>query len=182
MIIMEVTEIYKESDLFRTLFIKVIQDIEEHLKLKDEFIVEESVFKEFFDLNCDTGSVYNKIRYILKDSNTDLKVKVQTNVMINGKYTNLFKFYFESKTEELRKKVYEKRIKLEKERMKRINDAIQEDIKNVEWANKQSINNISTNIPLPYTSICLNCRNKVILACPELNCPICKTPILKSWD
>ena len=179
---MEITEISKESDIFRIKFENGIPNIIEYLQSKDEWVVEETIFKEFFDLDCDTISTYNKIRYTLECLDNDLKVKIQNNVIIDKKHTNLFRFYFENKTEELKKKIHEKRIKLQNENKKRVNDAIKEDIMNVEWASKQSINEISTNIPLPYTSICLNCKNKTILAYPELNCPFCKTQILKSWD
>lgn len=180
---MDLTQLSKESDLLRIKFEKIIPLIKEQLKTEDIWIVEEIALKTFFNINCDTSSFYDKIRYILKDSN--LKIKIEKNKIIDGRYTNLFGFYISDKIDKLRKKkeeINENLIEIEKERKEKVKNMVYEDMIKIDNKSQESIKDIPTNIPLPYTCICFNCKEKVILKYPELNCYNCGNLILKSWD
>lgn len=175
------------NDEFNVRFEKVIEIIRDQLKKEDIWIVEEIALKTFFNVTYDTNTLYNKIRYILE--NTDLRVKIDRNKIIDEKRTNLFGFYLSYKIDKVREKrkekkneIIENQIRFENERKEKIKNLIREDVINVENKSKDSINYISTNIPLPYTSICLKCRKKVIIIYPELKCPNCEYTILKNWD
>lgn len=175
------------NDDFIIRFEKIMEIIKDQLKEEDLWIVEENALKTFFNVNYDIDIMYDKIRYILKDS--ELKVKIEKNKYMNGKCINIFEFYLKDKInkvkekkEELKDKINERRIKFENVRKEKIKSLIQEDVINSENITKEIINEISTNIPLPYTSICFSCKKKVIIACPELKCPNCGWKILESWD
>ena len=171
-----------ETDLFRIKFEKVVPIIKNQLKIDDIWRVEEFALKSFFNIDCDTSSLYDKMRYILKD--TDLQIKIEKNKIINGKRTNLFGFYTPDKINNLKKKrdeIAERLIKLENERKEKVRNMVYEDIAKVKNKSIEVINDMSTDIPLPYTVICLNCKKKVILKCPELNCPNCGDKILEKW-
>lgn len=181
---MKITKVLKSSDAFRINFEKNIPAIKEYLNSSDTILlIEEKTFKRFFDLDCTTEILYDKLRYILE--NTDMRVKVQNNKFVDGKQTNVFGFYYENKADELRKKIIDDNTKIsnsERERKINVKNMVEEDIIKVRKSGEASINDISTNIPLPYTSICLKCRKKVIIAYPEINCPNCNNIILKSWE
>ena len=179
---MDLINLNKEIDLFRIKFEKIIPIIKDQLKTEDVWIVEEIALKTFFNIDCDTSILYDKIRYILKDS--DLKIKIEKNKIIDGRYTNLFEFYTSDKINNLRKKreeINENLIKVEKERKEIVKDMVYEDIDKVKNKSIEIINDMSTDIPLPYTVICLRCKKKSILKCPELNCPNCGDKILEKW-
>lgn len=180
---MKLDTISSECELLRTKFERVVPIIIEQLRIEDIWIVEENSLKTFFNIDCDTNSMYDKIRYILKG--TDLQIKIEKNKIINGRYTNLFEFYMKDEIEKVRErnnKINEKLIEIDNERKERMSYMVYEDVTKVENKNRESIKDIPTDIPLPYTSICLNCKKKVIIKYPELNCPNCENLILKNWD
>ncbi len=181
---MKITKVLKSGDIFRDKFEKGIPAIKEYLNSSDTILyIEEKSFKIFFGLECNTDVLYDKLRYILE--NTDIRVKVQNNKFVDGKQTNVFGFYYEDKIDELRKKINDSNIEIsnsERERKINVENMVEEDIIRVRKSYEASINDISTNIPLPYTSICFKCRKKVIIAYPEIHCPNCNNTILKDWE
>lgn len=174
----------KESDVFKNKFEKIMPVIENQLKSQYIWAVEEIAFKTFFDINYDTDVIYEKIRYILK--NRSLRIKIRKNKIINGKYTNIFEFYTINDIGDIRKERIEinKNVsaKINNEIKNRMKNIIKEEIITIENKSKNVINNMSTNIPLPYICICFGCKKKVILKYPELNCPECNFLILNTWD
>lgn len=180
---MQLDQLSKESDIFKIKFEKIIPIIKNQLKLQYIWAVEEIAFKKILNIDYDTSVTYEKMRYILK--NSDLRIKIRKNKIINGKCTNIFEFYIENDIKKMRKKSDEinKNIvesnDITKERLRNV---VKESITETENKNKDIIDNIPTYVPLPYICICFGCRKKVILKYPELNCPECNFLILSSWD
>jgi len=180
---MQLDQLYKESDIFKIKFEKIIPIIRSQLKLQYIWAVEEIAFKKVLGIDYDTSVIYEKMRYILKNSN--LRIKIRKNKIINRKCTNIFEFYIGNDIENIRKErrnINKNVVNSNDITKERVENIVKESVIESENKNKNIINNMSTNIPLPYVCICFGCRKKVILKCPEIKCPECNFLLLTSWD
>ncbi len=206
--------INRETDLFKVKFEKNIPTIASEIEKESLLTIEEICFKSFFKIDYNIDNIYQRIRSIL--SKTNLKVKIEKNVIVDGKNTNILVFYDKNKVNDFKQKYernviidyYPKEINDQSEkvddhlkeefiRKEEIEDEIKrtkaesklllesfknEEIEKLDSYCEKLTNDLPCNIPLPYTIICVGCKNKVILKYPEIECPLCKEKILNGWE
>jgi len=195
--------INRESDLFKVKFEKNISTITAEINKKNKLVIEENCFKSFFDIDYNINNIYQRIRNIL--SSTNLRVKIEKNIFIEGKNTNLLIFYDKNKTyifdkefekidndiekhpiiiEEPNNKIIEPTNEIEKSEID-IKLSLEifknEEIKKLNEYCEKLTKDLPYNIPFPYTIVCKSCKNKVILEYLETKCPICDDIILE-WE
>lgn len=178
-------ECNKESSLFTSKFEKFIPTINSEIKKEYEFAIEENCFKEFFEIKYNIDNIYQRIRLILEEYDSNIKIGIRKNTIINGKNTNIIIFYDENNYNKIKEKNNEFRDEI-RENVKKLEKKSQ-DVRKIELKETESIyteimNELPLYIPLPCTIICPICKNKVILKYPEVECYICKTPLLEKWE
>lgn len=188
-------EINRESDLFKVIFEQKFKP--QLLKnLKDTYIIgfEENFLKKILNVNYNINTMHIKLKNALLETN--LKVFIKKDILVNGKKTNEFifydidkrKIYKDNKSKEIdkdkedwnnyliesEKKVKEEDKIMHNEALKELTESLKEFDKTMKDLFDKHNNNENNDIICPY------CNNEIKY--PELICSSCKSKVLKKWE